>query len=243
MGSSERCARTAVLKGSGKPPGGTPNLPCRYSTTESGYFAVLVAKTACSGEEIAFATKNCAKSPTTLEEGVTFGMSPRTLFAMAYAFFTSPKRPSKPSCLDWNSRFVYCPPGISCSSTSEDVASWPLSKGAYRPVRTSSQYLEISAKAAASKPVSSSVPFTAATIAPKDGCDVSPAMESIAASTTSAPAAAAASMEATPAPALSCVCTWIGTSGNLWRKAETSKVAAFGVNRPAMSLMARPWAP
>lgn len=40
-----------------------------------------------------------------------------------------------------------------------------------------------------------------------------PARASIAASTASAPALAAAIMEATPVPAVSCVCTWMGMSG------------------------------
>jgi hypothetical protein len=44
---------------------------------------------------------------------------------------------------------------------------------------------------------------------------------SIATSTTSAPAAAQASMEATEIPAVSCEWTWMGTSGNFLRRAPT----------------------
>ena len=54
-----------------------------------------------------------------------------------------------------------------------------------------------------SSPVSNLEPARLATIAPSDGCDVSPDMASIATSTMSAPASAAANMDATPAPAVS----------------------------------------
>lgn len=66
-------------------------------------------------------------------------------------------------------------------------------------------------------PVSRGVPCSEATNAPMLGWLVIPDMESTATSTTSAPASAHASIEATPAPDVSCVCTWIGTEGCLSR--------------------------
>lgn len=84
-------------------------------------------------------------------------------------------------------------------------------------------------------PVLSLVPLAHATIAPMLGWDVIPAMESTATSTMSAPASAHASMAATPAPAVSWVCTWIGTSGKRSLRAPTSKRPESGFRRPAMS--------
>jgi len=42
-------------------------------------------------------------------------------------------------------------------------------------------------------------------------------------------------MEATPAPAVSWVCTWMGMSGNFCLRAPTNIVAAFGFRIPDMS--------
>jgi hypothetical protein len=90
-------------------------------------------------------------------------------------------------------------------------------------------------------PVSSAVPAVVPISAPMLGCDVVPDIGSIAQSTASAPARAAASIDATPVPAVSCVCTWMGKSGNSRRIAPISSVAAAGLSRPAMSLIARTW--
>ena len=79
------------------------------------------------------------------------------------------------------------------------------------------------------------MPLVAATIAPSEGCEVVPAMASTAPSTMSAPAAAAASAVATPVPAVSCVWTAMGVCGKRSRRAETRRVAAAGLRRPAMS--------
>ena len=87
-------------------------------------------------------------------------------------------------------------------------------------------------------PVSNSVPCRECTMAPIEGCEVVPLMESMQQSTKSAPAAAAASWVATAVPAVSWVWTWIGTFGNLSLSAPMSNVAALGFRRPAMSLMA-----
>ena len=92
-------------------------------------------------------------------------------------------------------------------------------------------------------PVSSSVPFSEATTAPIDGCEVVPDIASIATSTASAPAFAHSTIEITPVPAVSCVCTWMGRSGNSARIEEIRRRALCGVSRPAISLMFRMWMP
>ena len=91
------------------------------------------------------------------------------------------------------------------------------------------------------RPVDSLSFCSAATIAPSDGCEVMPDIESIAASTASAPACAAASIDATPVPAVSCVWMCSGSEGNSCRSAVTSCVAAGGLSSPAMSLMHSTW--
>lgn len=63
-------------------------------------------------------------------------------------------------------------------------------------------------------PVSRSVPFRAFTSAPSEGWEVAPDMLSMQQSMMSAPAWAQASWVATPVPAVSCVCTCMGMSGN-----------------------------
>ncbi|PAV58835.1 hypothetical protein WR25_08843 [Diploscapter pachys] len=62
-----------------------------------------------------------------------------------------------------------------------------------------------------------------------------PLMLSTAASTTSAPALAHSTIDATPAPAVSCVCTWMGMSGNFSLSEPISILAASGFSTPAMS--------
>ena len=59
-----------------------------------------------------------------------------------------------------------------------------------------------------------------------------PLMESMQVSTTSAPLLAAASMAATPLPAVSWVCTWIGMFGNSRRSVPINSVAAYDANGP-----------
>jgi hypothetical protein len=137
---------------------------------------------------------------------------------------------------------VYCPPGISWSYTSADGDRMSDSNGAYS-ARVPSQKDARRPSAARSTPVSSGVPAVAATMAPSEGWEVVPAMESTAPSTMSAPAAAAAKAVATPVPAVSCVCTWMGVCGKAARRAVTRVVAARGLRRPAMSLTASVWAP
>ena len=85
-------------------------------------------------------------------------------------------------------------------------------------------------------PVLYSVSCKLATSAPMLGWDVIPDIESVAQSTISAPASAHASIEATPAPAVSCVCTCIGSLG-YWARNDPIKIcAACGFSKPAISL-------
>ena len=135
---------------------------------------------------------------------------------------------------------MYCPPGISWSYTSDEPLFCPDSKAAYEK-RTVSQYSISLDSSCSSTPVSRSPFCSAATKEPIDGWLVMPDIESTAQSTASAPAAEQASIEATPVPAVSWVCTWIGKFGNSLRSAEMSVVAAAGLSRPAMSLMQSTW--
>mmetsp|Transcript_27434 Transcript_27434/g.89805 ORF Transcript_27434/g.89805 Transcript_27434/m.89805 type:complete len:210 (-) Transcript_27434:2352-2981(-) len=202
---------TLERSGSGKPPCGCPIWPCMYSTTEEGKLSCS-ACTSTASSSSSFCTINCARSPTTLELGVTLMMSPSTRFAAAYFSFTCGHCSASPSEVAWNCRLVYCPPGISCWYTSAPPLLSPLSNGLYSP-RVCSQYVLSLPITAASTPVSNSEPRRASVRAPMLGWEVSPLKASVATSTTSAPALAHASMLATPVAAVSCVCTWIGRSG------------------------------
>jgi hypothetical protein len=63
---------TRERSGSGKPPAGWPMAPCMYSTTDEGNESSAARSTTeCSSS--LFATMNWARSPTTLDEGVTWG--------------------------------------------------------------------------------------------------------------------------------------------------------------------------
>mmetsp|Transcript_5584 Transcript_5584/g.11376 ORF Transcript_5584/g.11376 Transcript_5584/m.11376 type:complete len:287 (-) Transcript_5584:1444-2304(-) len=223
----------------GKPPAGWPMLPWKKSTTESGKERVAAcARTASVSRSLD--TMNCARSPTTLELGVTFTMSPHTSFAIAYAFFTFSHCSPRPREVAWNLRLVYWPPGISWEKTSEVPERREHSYGRYSP-RTCSQYSFSCSTSSSLRRVSNLVPSVDTMTAPAEGWDVRPDMESTATSTTSAPASAHASMDATPTPAVSWVCTWMGRSGNFSRRAPTSMVAALGLRRPAISLMHSTW--
>ncbi|RNA12581.1 hypothetical protein BpHYR1_009065 [Brachionus plicatilis] len=76
--------RILLLSGSGNPPGGCPIKPCMYSTTEVGKDKSSALLTKSSLLSL-FCTINWAKSPTILDEGVTFMMSPSSWFASAKA--------------------------------------------------------------------------------------------------------------------------------------------------------------
>lgn len=60
-----------VRNGSGKPPTGCPRYPWKNSTTEDGK-SKLSARSRTSALESEFDVIHWAKSPTTLEEGVTY---------------------------------------------------------------------------------------------------------------------------------------------------------------------------
>lgn len=72
--------KTFDLKGSGNPPWGCPNYPYKYSKTDLGKFKVS-AYSLTDFKSKLLVTIKLAKSPTTLEEGVTLTISPKALLA------------------------------------------------------------------------------------------------------------------------------------------------------------------
>ncbi len=83
---------------------------------------------------------------------------------------------------------------------------------------------------------------SACTSEPRFGCEVSPLIESMAASTASTPASTAASTLAAAMPLVSWVWKWIGMPTSCL-SAVTSLRAASGLHSPPMSLMPSTWAP
>lgn len=67
----KQCNLTFDLKGSGNPPCGIPMCPCKNSTTDRGKESSS-ALSSTSAREREFCTINWARSPTILEEGVTW---------------------------------------------------------------------------------------------------------------------------------------------------------------------------
>jgi len=86
----------------------------------------------------------------------------------------------------------------------------PASKAGRWCPRTSRKWEAMSVSSRRSRPVSRSVPWNVATIDSVGGCDVPPAMEEIAVSTTSTPASAAFSRVPKANPAVSWVWNWTG---------------------------------
>ena len=73
---------TIACIGCGKPPCGMPIAPWKYSTTLEGKESVSAcARTPSSSRPLA--AMNCARSPTTLDDGVTLTMSPSSRLAAA----------------------------------------------------------------------------------------------------------------------------------------------------------------
>ena len=96
--------------------------------------------------------------------------------------------------------------------------------------------------AARSQPVARGVCSRAATTELRLGWLVEPDIEAIARSTMSTPASLAARTEADATPLVSWVWKWIGIP-TVSLSARTSFAAAAGRQSPAMSLIARKWAP
>ena len=109
-----RPSSARVRNGSGQPPGGSPSSPDRNPTTESGMsnFAGSSAKAFGSAPT---ATRCRARSPTTLELGVTLTSRPRMRSAAAYIRSTCSNRSPRPSAIACWRRLDSCPPGISWS--------------------------------------------------------------------------------------------------------------------------------
>ena len=74
-------------------------------------------------------SRNRAKSPTTLLDGVTFTMSPKAKFTSAYMRATSGQRSPKPMASACSFRLVNWPPGISWMYTSALPDLGALSNG------------------------------------------------------------------------------------------------------------------
>ena len=138
-----------------------------------------------------------------------------------------------PSDLACAFKFVNWPPGISCKYTSDAGADIPLSKATYCS-RTPSQYSLIPRTASISMPVSRSVWRKLSTTDPRHGCDVPPENASIATSTASTPASAAAKIVAPDIPDVSCVWKCIGMPTSSFN-ALINIFAAAGFSNPAIS--------
>mmetsp|Transcript_9281 Transcript_9281/g.30716 ORF Transcript_9281/g.30716 Transcript_9281/m.30716 type:complete len:250 (+) Transcript_9281:485-1234(+) len=75
-----RSLTICVRSGSGKPPCGMPMAPWKNSTTDEGKESESACWRTVAASSL-LVTMNWARSPTTLEEGVTLTMSPRSLLA------------------------------------------------------------------------------------------------------------------------------------------------------------------
>ena len=65
------CGQAFVLRGSGKPPGASPICPCMYCTTDLGNDRSSARSSTVFAVNL-FWTMNCARSPTTFDDGVTW---------------------------------------------------------------------------------------------------------------------------------------------------------------------------
>ena len=71
-------------------------MPVRYCITDSGKARVSACSRTWSASRFCD-TMNWARSPTTLLDGVTLGMSPRTMLASAYLRLISGHLSARPS--------------------------------------------------------------------------------------------------------------------------------------------------
>ena len=97
--------------------------------TESGMSNLFGVASKSSGVTPA-PTRCSARSPTTLEDGVTFTRRPRIRSAAAYIASISSKRSPRPSATAWVRRLESCPPGISWWYTRPVGEARPASNGA-----------------------------------------------------------------------------------------------------------------
>ncbi len=105
-------AQRLAAEGLGPAAGRVPSSPRRKPMTESGMSNRSGSCSKSAGETPA-PTRCRARSPTTLEEGVTFTRRPSIRSAAAYMASMSSKRSPSPSAMAWVRRLESCPPGIS----------------------------------------------------------------------------------------------------------------------------------
>jgi len=77
---------TLVRSGSGNPPGGTPMCPCMNWMTDCGKDSSS-ARSITDWASSLFCTRNCAKSPTTFDDGVTCNTNGNIIYTLAVATF------------------------------------------------------------------------------------------------------------------------------------------------------------
>ncbi len=104
---------TLLRNGSGHPPGRSPSSPAMKPITESGmsYLSGFFSKSAGSASAAARAR---ARSPTTFDDGVTFGGRPSITLAAAYRSSIFSKWSARPRAMACWRRLDSWPPGISC---------------------------------------------------------------------------------------------------------------------------------
>jgi len=117
-------------------------------------------------------TMSSAMSPTALEVGVTFTMSPNMALTSAYAAATSGQRASSiPSARACSRRLVYCPPGMPCTYTSEAAGADVALERRVLPSHLPPVRGDIRSRCG-STPVSRGPWRSASTSEPRFGCDV-----------------------------------------------------------------------
>ena len=206
-----RPGRALVRNGSGQPPGGSPSSPLRKPMTESGmsYFCGSSSKSAGSAPA---PTSASARSPTTLDDGVTLTTLPRMRLAAAYMSSISSNRSPRPRAMACWRRLRQLAAGdlVEVDPTGGGVEArleGPVEAAHGLPVG-----LEREDARRCRGPVGRSVSSVAATSADSDGWLVVPAIVAVAASTASTPASMAASRVPIWPPAVSWVCRCTGRS-------------------------------
>ena len=107
-----RPSSALVRNGSGQPPGGSPSSPWRKPMTESGMSKEPGSSSNSCGSAPT-ATRCRARSPTTLDDGVTLTTLPRMSLAAAYMSSTCSNFSPRPSAIACWRRLESWPPGIS----------------------------------------------------------------------------------------------------------------------------------
>ena len=216
-------------------------MPCIISTTLRGKLSGAVAFITSSAVR-SFVTRNSARSPTTLLDGVTLTMSPTELVGGGVGLAdlrpaVSRGRGSSPAAAGWCTGR----PASRAGTRPDPAPSGPLRTGstAREPPPSSGSARRARSDRARCRARCAAAPRT---MLLRHGWLVMPLIDARAASAMSTPASAARSTLAALMPLVSCVWKWIGTPTSS-RSAFTSAYAAYGLQRPAMSLMPRTCVP